>query len=103
MESIESVKKRIEKAEKLSAEIREEFLFDYLKLKILESKEDTLDSILWNLFCKVICFTEDKNIISTYNIIKFTEEFIDEYKTKKEFNLELLVQFIIYILKMEVI
>ena len=45
-----------------------------------------------------VCFAEDKNIISKDNIIKFIEQFEEEYKAKKEFNLDLLMQFISYIL-----
>lgn len=98
MDNLEEIKKRIERAEKLPAEVREQFLFDYLKLKVLEFKEYKSDYILWNVFCKLICFAEDKNIISEDNIIKFIEQFEEEYKAKKEFNLDLLMQFISYIL-----
>ena len=99
MDNIEEIKKRIEKAESLPKETREQFLFDYLNLKSIEAKNNDLDYVLWDLLCKVICFAEDKAVISKDNLIKFIEQFENEYKTKKEFNLEIFMQFVSYVLK----
>ncbi|WP_317366359.1 hypothetical protein [uncultured Tyzzerella sp.] len=98
MDNIEEIKKRIEKAENLPKETREQFLFDYLNLKSIEAKNNNSDYVLWSLFCNIVCFAEDKNIISKDNLIKFIGRFEEEYKAKKEFNLDLLLQFISYIL-----
>lgn len=97
MDNIEEIKKRIEKAESLPKETREQFLFDYLNLKSIEN--DNKDYALWSLFCTIVCFAENKNIISKSNLIKFVEQFENEYKTKKVFNLEIFIQFVSYVLK----
>ncbi|WP_250277226.1 hypothetical protein [[Clostridium] colinum] len=101
MDNIEDVKKRIEKAERLPKEIREQFLFDYLNLKSIDAKNNDLDYALWSLFGSIVRFAEDKNIISKDNLIKFIEQFENEYKTKKEFNLEIFIRFVDYVFKKE--
>lgn len=92
------IKERIKKAESLSPDIREQFLFTYLKLKTLVSKEKNKEYFLWDTFCNLICFAEENNIISSSNLSKLIEEFENDYKTTKSFDLDLLIQFFIYIL-----
>ena len=96
MVNIEEIKKRIEKAESLPKEIREQFLFDYLKLKTLsENKEN----VYWDFLLKNIVFAEENGLIATNNLIKFIEQFEEDYKANKQVNLDLLLQFIMYVLK----
>ena len=95
MDNIEDIKKRIEKAESLPKEIREQFLFDYLKLKTLsENKENDY----WDFLLKNIVFAEENGLITANNLIKFVEQFEEDYKTSKQINLELLLRFTMYTL-----
>ena len=96
MDNIEEVKKRIEKAESLPKEIREQFLFDYLKLKTLAKDKE---NDYWDFLLKNIVLAEETGLIATNNLIKFIEQFEEDYKANKQVNLDLLLQFIMYVLK----
>lgn len=96
MVNVEEVKKRIEKAESLPKEIREQFLFDYLKLKTLAIDKE---NDYWDFLLKNIMFAEETGLIATNNLIKFIEQFEEDYKANKQVNLDLLLQFIMYVLK----
>ena len=96
MDNVEEVKKRIEKAESLPKEIREQFLFDYLELKTLAKDKE---NDYWDFLLKNIVLVEETGLIATNNRIKFIEQFEEDYKANKQVNLDLLLQFIMYVLK----
>ena len=90
MDKIEEIKKRIEKAESLPKEIREQFLFDYLELKTLaKDKENdygenlTITSAILNKLVNELKLAgaeaisiNDERIINTSDIVTANETLI---------------------------
>ena len=90
------ISQRIKKAESLPKEVREQFLFEYLKLKTLAKDKE---NDYWDFLLKNIVLAEERGLVDINNLIKFIEQFEEDYKANKQVNLDLLLQFIMYVLK----
>lgn len=89
-----SLKERIAKAENLDKNVRDEFLFEYLKLKSLDKGLN--DDIKFEALAR---FVSEITNINCDNLSKFINDFENDYKKNKKFNDSIFYYFVIYALK----
>ena len=88
-----SVDERLVKAESLDKDIRDKFLFDYLKLKAL-AEQNNADK--WRAIAEIVNIVYLVSSVNKDNLSKFIDNFESDYEKNKEFNVDILVQLICY-------
>ena len=88
-----SVDERLAKAESLDKDIRDKFLFDYLKLKAL-AEQNNADK--WRAIAEIVNIVYLVSSVNKDNLSKFIDDFESDYEKNKEFNVDILVQLICY-------
>ncbi|MDE6182056.1 MAG: hypothetical protein K2F59_02470 [Eubacteriales bacterium] len=91
-----SVEERIAKAESLDKDLRDKFLFEYLRLKSLNNGFD--ENVKWKAFAGFVSYVSENLEINFDNLLNFTDEFEKDYRKNKKFNDDIFYLFIIYVL-----